>query len=134
MLIGASAEFGLNVMLRHLEGRAAHGPIVARSTVMAVALNGCLAMIGFGSLMIASYRGVFSLGLLLTIDAGCNLVASLVVLPVMLRLMRRRAAPTSTPHGQSSAISRELRIMDSKCPTSERLPCWHGMSSGGQDL
>jgi len=100
MLIGASAEFGLNVMLRHLEGRGGHGPIVARSTVMAVALNGCLAMIGFGSLMIASYRGIFSLGLLLTIGAACNLVASLVVLPVVLRLMSHRAAaPASTPIG-----------------------------------
>jgi len=111
MLIGASAEFGLNVMLRHLEGRGGHGPIVARSTVMAVALNGCLAMIGFGSLMIASYRGIFSLGLLLTIGAACNLVASLVVLPVVLRLMSHRAAaPASTPIGGRRSEARTTDV------------------------
>ena len=111
MLIGASAEFGLNVMLRHLEGRGGDGPIVARSTVMAVALNGCLAMIGFGSLMIASYRGIFSLGLLLTIGAGCNLLASLVVLPVVLRSMSHRAGqPASTPIGRRGSEARTTDV------------------------
>lgn len=91
LIIGTSAEFGLNVMLRYLEGRAHGGPLVARSTVMAVALNGLTTMVGFGSLMIASHQGIFSLGLLLTLGAGCGLLASLVVLPVVLRLMTREA-------------------------------------------
>jgi hypothetical protein len=53
LIIGASAEFGLNVVLRYLEGRLHGGPLVARSTVMAVALNGITTMVGFGSLMVA---------------------------------------------------------------------------------
>ena len=36
LIIGASAEFGLNVMVRYLEGRDHGGLLVARSTVMAV--------------------------------------------------------------------------------------------------
>jgi predicted RND superfamily exporter protein len=32
LIIGTSAEFGLNVMLRYMEGRAHRGPLVARST------------------------------------------------------------------------------------------------------
>jgi len=47
--------------------------------------------VGFGSLMIAAHRGIFGLGLLLTIGAACGLVASLVVLPVILRLVTRTA-------------------------------------------
>ncbi len=87
LIIGTSAEFGLNVVVRYIEGRAHGGPLVPRSTVMAVALNGITTMVGFGSMMIASHQGIFSLGLLLTIGSACALVASLVVLPVILRLL-----------------------------------------------
>jgi predicted RND superfamily exporter protein len=87
LIIGTSAEFGLNVVLRYMEGRVHGGPLVARSTVMAVALNGLTTIVGFGSLMIAAHQGIYGLGLLLTIGSACGLVASLVVLPVLLRLV-----------------------------------------------
>jgi uncharacterized protein len=104
LIIGASAEFGLNVMVRYLEGRAHGGPLVARSTVMGVALSGISTMVGFGSLMIARHQGIYSLGLLLTIGAGCGLAASLVVLPVILRLVTRVAtAPVVSAVSRSSA-------------------------------
>ncbi len=96
LIIGAAAEFGLNVILRYMEGRRHGGPLVARSTVMAVALNGITTMVGFGSLMTAAHQGIFSLGLLLTIGSGCGLLASLVVLPVILRLIAGRAAASPT--------------------------------------
>ncbi|HET7876131.1 MAG TPA: MMPL family transporter, partial [Methylomirabilota bacterium] len=105
LIIGASAEFGLNVLLRYMEGRAHGGPLVARSTVMAVTLNGLTTMVGFGSLMIASHQGIFGLGLLLTLGSACGLVASLLVLPVILRLIAGRAdalAPAE-PLAKSSA-------------------------------
>jgi hypothetical protein len=105
LLIGTSAEFGLNVMLRYLEGRSHGGPLVARSTVMAVALNGITTMVGFGSLMIASHRGIFSLGLLLTIGAGCGLVASLVVLPVVLRLITKPVQQQPAPSLEKSSAA-----------------------------
>jgi uncharacterized membrane protein YdfJ with MMPL/SSD domain len=90
-IIGTSAEFGLNMMFRYLEGRSYGGPLVARSTVMAVALSGIQTMVGFGSLMIAAHRGIFSLGVLLTMGMACGLVASLVVLPVILQGLSRRS-------------------------------------------
>jgi hypothetical protein len=96
LIIGASAEFGLNVVMRYIEGRAHGGPLVARSTVMAVALNGITTIVGFGSLMIAAHRGIFSLGLLLTLGSLCGLIASLVVLPVILRIVTRRSADVAT--------------------------------------
>jgi uncharacterized protein len=97
LIIGASAEFGLNVMVRYLEGRDHGGPLVARSTVMAVALSGVSTMVGFGSLMIARHQGIYSLGLLLTLGAACGLFASLAVLPVILRLITKRVAAPATP-------------------------------------
>ena len=85
LIIGAGAEFGLNVVLRYLEGREHDGPLVARSTLMAVLVNGLTTVVGFGSLMVADHRGIFGLGLLLTLGMTATLTASLVVLPVMLR-------------------------------------------------
>jgi len=97
LIIGASAEFGLNVVVRYIEGRDHGGPLIARSTIMAVALNGVTTMVGLGSLMIAQHRGIFGLGLLLTIGSFCALLASLVVLPVILRLITRPVATSATP-------------------------------------
>jgi uncharacterized protein len=106
LMIGASAEFGLNIVMRYLEGRQHGGPLVARSTVMAVALSGFTTMVGFGSLMIADHRGIFGLGLLLTLGSACGLLASLVVLPVVLRMMpvwTRRVQRAAAEVSRSSA-------------------------------
>jgi hopanoid biosynthesis associated RND transporter like protein HpnN len=89
LIIGTAAEFGLNVILSHLEGRTHGGPLVARSAVLGVALNGITTMVGFGSLMIATHQGIFSLGLLLTLGSACGLVAALIVLPVVLKLLMK---------------------------------------------
>src|SRR5499425_716892 len=97
LIIGAAAEFGLNVMLRYLEGRDHGGPLVARSTVMGVALSGVSTMVGFGSLLIARHQGIYSLGLLLTLGSACGLFAALVVLPVILRLITKRVVEPATP-------------------------------------
>ena len=95
LILGTAAEFGLNVVLRFMEGRDHGGPLIARSTIMAVLLNGLTTIVGFGSLMVADHRGIFGLGLLLTIGMAATLVASLAVLPVLLRLTH--PAPPSPP-------------------------------------
>jgi predicted RND superfamily exporter protein len=87
----------------HLEVRAHNGPLIARSAVMGVMLNGITTMVGFGSLMIASHQGIFSLGLLLTLGSLCGLVASLVVLPVVLRLITPAAAEAPVIESSSAA-------------------------------
>jgi len=91
LIIGASAEYGLNVIVRFMEARAHGGPVLARSTVMAVILNGLTTISGFGSLLVAHHQGIWSLGLLLTIGSCTSLVASLLVLPVLIRLFGRTA-------------------------------------------
>jgi hopanoid biosynthesis associated RND transporter like protein HpnN len=103
LIIGIGAEFGLNVVMRYMEGRAHGGPLVARSTVMGVVLNGLTTIVGFGSLMIAAHRGIHGLGLLLSIGSACGLVASLVVLPVILRLVTREVPAAAGSLSRSSA-------------------------------
>jgi len=84
LVLGAGAEFGLNVVLRYLEGREHGGPLLPRSTFLAVLFNGLTTVVGFGSLMTAAHRGIFGLGLLLTLGMIATLGASLIVLPVLL--------------------------------------------------
>ena len=87
LIIGASAEYGLNVVMRATEARAHGGPVFARSTILAVAFNGLSTITGFGSLLVAHHRGMWSLGLLLTLGSVTSLAAALVVLPVLIRLL-----------------------------------------------
>jgi hopanoid biosynthesis associated RND transporter like protein HpnN len=97
LILGTAAEFGLNVVLRFMEGRDHGGPLIARSTVMAVLVNGLSTIVGFGSLMIADHRGIFGLGLLLTIGMVTSLIATLAVLPVLLRLTHPAPPPLPAP-------------------------------------
>jgi len=94
LIIGASAEYGVNVLLRSVEARAHGGPLLARSTVAAVLFNGLTMIVGFGSLLVAHHQGMWSLGLLLTIGSATSLVAALLVLPVLVHIFLQ---PTATP-------------------------------------
>ena len=93
LIIGTAAEFGLNIFLRFSESLDTGGPPLAQSTVMAVVLNGLTTMAGFASLMVAHHRGIFGLGLLLTVGMVATLIASLAVLPVLLGMFYRPPAP-----------------------------------------
>jgi hopanoid biosynthesis associated RND transporter like protein HpnN len=97
LILGAAAEYGLNIVIRFMEGRDHGGPLVARSTLMAVLVNGLTTVVGFGSLMLAHHRGIFGLGLLLTLGTAAALIAALIVLPVVLRLIHRPAARPRAP-------------------------------------
>jgi uncharacterized protein len=92
LILGAASEYGLNIVLRFVEGRDHGGPLIARSTVMAVLINGLTNVVGFGSLMLAAHRGIFGLGLLLTLGTAASLLAALVILPVLLRMVQRMRA------------------------------------------
>jgi uncharacterized protein len=113
LIVGAAAEYGVNIVMRFMEGRDHGGPLIARSTMMAVLVNGLTTIVGYGSLMVADHRGIFGLGLLLTLGTTMSLIAALIVLPVLLRLMPRRGAPpeplptlTATPPLATTAPDR----------------------------
>jgi uncharacterized protein len=110
LMLGAAAEFGVNIVMRFMEDREhGGGPLIARSTMMAVFINGLTTVVGYGSLMLAAHRGIYGLGLLLTLGTGASLVAALVVLPVLLRLFgsppKTRPAVTPTPQPAAATSS-----------------------------
>jgi len=97
LILGAAAEYGLNVVMRFREGRDHGGPLIARSTMMAVLVSGLTTISGFGSLMIADHRGIFGLGLLLTLGTTTSLIAALIVLPVLLKALPGRPTAATSP-------------------------------------
>src|SRR4029077_16927495 len=103
-IIGASAEYGLNVITRAMEARAHGGPRLGPTPLLAVAFNGLSTITGFGTLMLAHHRGMWSLGLLLTLGSVTSLVASLVVLPVLVGLV--------DAHPAEGAATREVTERD----------------------
>jgi hypothetical protein len=101
LIIGSAAEYGLYIVLRSLEPpEHGGGSRLARSTFMAVMFNGLTTITGFGSLLVADHRGVWSLGLLLVIGSVMTLAASLVLLPTLLRLR----SPAATPARAGAAV------------------------------
>ena len=59
------------------------------STMNAIVLTSLTSMIGFGSMMIAAHRGLYSVGLVLVIGVGSCLFVSLVPLPAILTVFRK---------------------------------------------
>ena len=64
--------------------------IFAHSTGPAIALAALTTMAGFGTLMLASYRGIADLGFVMTVGVGANLLSSAVLLPVFIKWLRQK--------------------------------------------
>jgi hypothetical protein len=107
LIVGACAEYGLNVSLRYREEAARGTPASERlpaGTVRAVLLNGLTTISGFGSLMAARHQGMFHLGALLTIGTVAGLVTSLALQPLLLlRFHRHRPGRAPSAHRRSRA-------------------------------
>jgi hypothetical protein len=83
LIVGYGIMNGLHIVKRW-QRAGGRGSIIANSTGRAVFLSASTTMVGFGSLMVASHRGIFSLGFLLSVGVGSILLASLTVLPALL--------------------------------------------------
>ncbi|OHB86096.1 MAG: hypothetical protein A2V98_26075 [Planctomycetes bacterium RBG_16_64_12] len=82
LILGIGIDNGVHIV--H-DFRRRNGPYrISASTASAVLLCSLTTMVGFGSLMIASHRGLQSLGRVLTIGVSCCLFSSLVMLPALL--------------------------------------------------
>lgn len=62
------------------------------STMNAIVLTSLTSMIGFGSMMVAAHRGLYTVGLVLVVGVGSCLFVSLVALPAFLTMLSAREA------------------------------------------
>ena len=94
LLQGMGVDAGAHVVERARQSAAEHGGIarlddIVRATGSAVLIAATTTIVGFAALMVADYRAMKSLGLIMTVGMSSNLLASLVVLPALLVLLRR---------------------------------------------
>lgn len=90
LILGEGVEFGIIILVRWQLEESTRGITLPASTAKGVALAALTTTVGFGSLMISGHRGVFSLGLLATVGSLSVLLASLTVLPAVLRVVEKR--------------------------------------------
>ena len=90
LVLGIGVDDGVHVIHDFREqGRVSYHP--TSSTINAILLTSLTSMIGFGSMMVASHRGLYSVGLVLVIGVGSCLLVSLVTLPALLTIISRRS-------------------------------------------
>ena len=87
LILGIGVDDGVHVV-HDFRTRKGHYQMAA-STMNSVILTSATSMIGFGSMMIAAHRGLYSLGLVLVIGVGSCLFVSLVPLPALLTVFDR---------------------------------------------
>ncbi len=96
LISGIGVDDGVHVL--H-DFRLQNGPYrPSPSTINAIVLTSLTSMIGFGSLMISSHRGLYSLGIVLVTGIGCCLFISLVLLPSLLTLLSKKNREVSGDH------------------------------------
>ena len=98
LVIGIGVDGGVHIIHDFRSQDRHYQP--SSSTFSAILLNSATTMIGFGSMMIAAHRGLYSLGLVLTVGVGSCLVMSLVLLPALLNCLSRwkhRGMPATAP-------------------------------------
>ena len=96
LLIGVGVDGGINLIRRAREEARPGWMLIGESTGQAIALYSLDSIVGFGSLLIARHYGIFSMGLLLIIAISTVLLATLTVLPLLLRASECETGTTRT--------------------------------------
>ena len=90
LVLGIAVDYGVHIVHDSLERP---GPYrISSSTANSVLVDALTTILGFGALMVASHRGLESLGRLLTLGVTTCTVTALVFLPAVLRLLHREPA------------------------------------------
>jgi uncharacterized protein len=111
LIIGIGIDNGVHIVhsFRATEKYEGESVPLARSTAKAITLAALTTIIGFGSLMISSHRGIYSLGLLVALGVGSVLIASLTTLPSLLAIL----GPASGGRAVASRTYRATAISSS---------------------
>ncbi len=84
LIIGIGIDDGVHIMHRYNVEDGAKHRIVFSSTGRAIFLTSLTTMIGFGSLVFATYRGMGSMGIALFIGVGTCFLATVFTIPVLM--------------------------------------------------
>jgi hopanoid biosynthesis associated RND transporter like protein HpnN len=100
LVIGIGVTNGIHILNRFAEERTPG--ILSRSTGKAVLVSGLTAIAGFGSLILAKHRGIYSLGCLMAMGIATCMIAGLTFLPALLNLLGRWRPLIKQPSADNS--------------------------------
>jgi hopanoid biosynthesis associated RND transporter like protein HpnN len=103
LVLGVGVDNGVHLLHDYLIRRREGLSTVSYPIARGVLVKGLTTMIGFGTLMFSSQRGLAGLGLCLTLGVGCCLLASLVLLPTLLRWMAGQESAAAPPASEEPA-------------------------------
>ncbi|MCA9658555.1 MAG: MMPL family transporter [Myxococcales bacterium] len=94
LVLGVGTAFGVHLMHRAEESGRDNGGVaklddLLRGTGSAVIISALTTMVGFGALILGRHGAMFSLGLTMVIGIGTCLLASILILPALLHLLKR---------------------------------------------
>jgi hopanoid biosynthesis associated RND transporter like protein HpnN len=99
LIIGIGVDNGVHVLHDfHRSRDPVYSP--SASLVNAITMTASTSIVGFGSMMIATHRGLYSLGAVLSIGVVSCVALALVTLPAILALYRRYHPPRIDGEGQ----------------------------------
>ncbi|HET6880065.1 MAG TPA: MMPL family transporter [Pirellulales bacterium] len=103
LMLGIGVDYGVHIIHEYREqtGRYRMSP----ATAVAVLVDGLTTVVGFGSLMIASHRGLQSLGRVLTLGVTCCMFTSMIMLPALLAIMSRKRKPADEQTGVAESAA-----------------------------
>jgi predicted exporter len=90
---GIGVDYAVNVMARYRETDPPNVLDAIKSTGGAVALCSATTIIGYGSLLFAQNRALFSFGVIAVLGELACLVTATVIMPAVLVLMRKSSSP-----------------------------------------
>jgi hypothetical protein len=91
LLLGIGVDSAIHLVHRARVSGEGVSNLLGTSTARAVAFSALTTIASFGSLGLATHRGLATLGQLLTLGVGFTLVCTLLVLPALIALHPRRA-------------------------------------------
>jgi predicted RND superfamily exporter protein len=89
MIVGIGIDDGVHILHRYRVEGFDKTPHVLLSTGKAVLLTSLTTMAGFGSLMIAKYRGFIGLGALLVLGVGACFITTVLFMPSIINIAER---------------------------------------------
>ncbi len=97
LILGVGADNGVHVMHDYRSRGKGNSYFLASSTGRGIMVAALTTILGFGTLMIASHRGLASLGLILTLGVTCCMLTALVFLPALLSFRRQISGAIAEP-------------------------------------
>ena len=89
LILGIAVDYGVHIVHDYLERPGPYS--ISASTANSVLVDALTTILGFGALMVASHKGLESLGRVLTLGVTTCTLTSLVFLPAILSILRPRA-------------------------------------------